>query len=87
LAVEAQAADTTIRLEAPQASEDLHSHSWAVEAAATTNSTATNMDLRAVLVGLVGLLANFWAEAVTATSNILATITTTMDHREVLAAS
>jgi len=79
--VEARA-DTTSNLEALQAWEDLL-HRSLVEEAATTSNTAANMDLPAVLEGLVRSLVNSLEEAVTITSNIPAATTT--DHQEVRA--
>jgi len=73
--------DTTTSLEALRAWEDSLNLS-SVEEAATTTSTATNMDLPAV-EDSVRSLANSWAEATTTTSNIL--VVTTMDRREALA--
>lgn len=79
-------ADTTTSLEVLQAWEDLLSRSLVEEAATTTTSMATSMDLPAA-EDLVRLLVSSWAaEAATTTSNTLATITTTtMDRREALA--
>jgi hypothetical protein len=53
------------------------------EEAVTTSNTATNMDLPAVLEGLVRWLASSLEEAATTTSNILATTIT--DHQAVRA--
>jgi hypothetical protein len=76
--------DTTTLLEALQVLEDSRNRSLE----ATTSSTATSMDLLAVLVDSVGLLASSWVVEVTITtssSSIL--VTTSMDLLEVLADS
>lgn len=76
-------ADTTTSLEALQAWEDLLHRSSVEEAATTTTSMATNMDLPAVEDLVRSLVSSLVVEATTTTSNILAT--TTMDRREALA--
>jgi hypothetical protein len=79
--------DTTTLLEALQVLEDSRNRSLEAEAA-TTSSTATSMDLLAVLVDSVGLLASSWVvEATITTSSSSILVTTSMDLLEVLADS